>query len=638
MIARILSFFPLLLASVDGCFYVPLYPRRELGGRRHGGSGRSSDGRDSRPQSNQLDVSRPNDDQERPPRGYVRRPWWRLVAAMITTFTTTLTTTPTTAQVPQPPVERVDIGRSGEKQRDAARLARQRTSQGPGEVREIFALLLDPSGVVRDAVFEQIVEKWSAEDRRKLASGLTVLPGPPPSSKTAKPQGNGHDDRHGNLQEILAEIYLHRPDEKQRDNLLHVASRSSSSDAREMALGALARLPEGVLDEDSIDGIEKMASRTSRGNDWVVRGEALRTLARVSGEGALALLEKTLKEKKIPALRIAALQGLAEVDRARGCEAAVEAAVRPWNDRQGIWGERIRRAALAILAQQGSEFPRSERARYIDELIEAAPTMEGATGRRLWETLGRLTEHPEVPASASSWDSWWKARKSQWIAEQEATDPQQPASDDGPEESGTRVVRYHGVELDSRRIVFLSDVSGGMSRTIDGQFDGTGPRRIEVARIELLRVLDELPREALVQVVHFASHSMPALSRVQPLARSRKSLQKEISSQQVPSGRGEARGNLYGPLRRAVLEPGTDTVILLTEGAPTEGKIHDSKRLLWHIRRWNRWGQAPIHVLSVGKLRGDNRAFLETLATESGGGFHDVDGTFGKMRSSSRRW
>ncbi len=635
MIARILSFFPNLLASdllaaVGGCFYVPLYPRPELGGRRHGASARPCHSGGSQPQGNELDDSPPLGEERRPSRWHRRHRWLLLLAAMITTPTTT----PTMAQVPQPPVERVDIDRSGEKQRDAAQVARRRTAPGPGKVGEIFAMLLDPSGVVRDAVFEQIVEKWSAEDRAKLASGLTTLPAPP---ATAKPRpSTGQGDRHGNLQEILAEIYLHRPDEKQRDALLHVATRSSSADAREMALGALARLPDGVLDDDSIAAIERMASRTSRGNDWVVRGEALRTLARVAGEDSLGLLEKTLKEKKIPALRIAALQGLAEVDPVRGCEAAVEAAVRPWKDRQGIWGERIRRAALAILAERGSEFPRSERVRYIDELIEAAPTMEGATGRRLWATLGSLSEHPELPASASSWDSWWKARKSQWIAEKETESSQQPTPENRPEESGTRVVRYHGVELDSRRIVFLSDVSGGMSRTIDGQFDGSGPRRIEVARSELLRVLDELPREALVQVVHFASRSMPALTRVQPLARSRKSLQKEIASQQVPSGRGEARGNLYGPLRRAVLEPGTDTVILLTEGAPTEGKIHDSKRLLWHIRRWNRWGQAPIHVLSVGKLRGDNRAFLESLATESGGGFHDVDGTFGKMRSSSR--
>jgi hypothetical protein len=74
---------------------------------------------------------------------------------------------------------------------------------------------------------------------------------------------------------------------------------------------------------------------------------------------------------------------------------------------------------------------------------------------------------------------------------------------------------------------------------------------------------------------------------------------------------------------------------VLNRSHPVEGKIQDSERLLWHIRRWNRWGQAPIHVLAVGKIRGNNRAFLESLAAQSGGGFHDVLGTFGKIRSDS---
>jgi hypothetical protein len=421
--------------------------------------------------------------------------------------------------------------------------------------------------------------------------------------------------------------------------LLAVVARSSSADAREMALGALAVLPSSAHDKKSIELVTQQAKR---GSPWFVQGEALRTLAVIDGEAARELLERRLTEKKLPALRIAALQGLVVVDLERGCRAAYEAVTDRWKDRQGIWGERIRRAGLEILAVEGCALPRDRRAELIDGLIPLASTLEGSTLARLWPTLQLITEMSDqsspIGSSFSSWDSWWKAHRKNWVeggAAADKTGAGDPAEDREDPTQGTRVIRYHGVPIDSTRIVFLSDVSGGMSRTVDGRFGGDGARRIDVARNELLRVLGELPREAMVQVVHFGSHSIPALPRVQPLVRSRKSLEKKIRSQEVPSGRGEARGNLYGPLRRALLEPGTDTVMLLTEGAPTEGRVQQGDRLRWHIRRWNRWGQARIHVLSVGQIHGKNLEFLQGVARDGGGQFHDLDSSFGKAESSS---
>ncbi len=532
------------------------------------------------------------------------------------------------AQIPQPPTERVDLQRSVEKQRNAARDARLRVEQGPGEVEQVLELLRDPSGTVRDQVFGQIVEQWSVEQRRALRVGFGRSSDPRAKDRAAL-----------GLDEILAEIFLQQPDAELKSELLAVVRRSASADAREMALGALAALPSSAHDKKSIEWVTQQAKR---GSPWFVQGEALRTLAVIDGEAARPLLERRLTEKKLPALRIAALQGLVVVDLERGCHAAFEAVTDRWKDRQGIWGERIRRAGLEILAVEGRALPRDRRAELIDGLIPLASTLEGSTLARLWPTLQLITEMSDqsspIGSSFSSWDSWWKAHRKSWVegaAGADQTGAGDPAKDTEDPTQGTRVVRYHGVPLDSTRIVFLSDVSGGMSRTVDGRFGGDGARRIDVARTELLRVLGELPREAMVQVVHFGSHSIPALPRVQPLVRSRKSLEQKIGSQEVPSGRGEARGNLYGPLRRAVLEAGTDTVMLLTEGAPTEGRVQQGDRLRWHIRRWNRWGQARIHVLSVGQIHGKNLEFLQGVARDGGGQFHDLDDSFGKAESSS---
>jgi hypothetical protein len=523
------------------------------------------------------------------------------------------------AQVPVAPLERVDTERSVEKQRDAARDARNRVRQGPEPVAEVIELLDDRSGTVRDEVFEEIVEKWSWDQRKTLRSGFS----------TNKGRGSGFVD------EMLAEIFLHRPDPDVLPDLLAVAVGSDVDEAREMALGAIGALPSGSLDSKSLRLIEQLAKRE---RNWWIRGEALRCLAHQDGQRAVPLLESALREKKLPALRIAALQGFALIDQEQACQHALEAITEPWRDRQGIWGHRILRAALGVLADNLTAFPRSQRAQFITELLAAAEPLQGATRERMWSTLGTITAEPGIPPHLDAWKSWWSARKEAWIAESSGTDSSQDENPDAksPEDKGkTRVVRYHGVPLDSKRLVFLADVSGGMSRTVDGQFDGEGPRRIDVSRKELLRVLGQLPGDALVQVVHFGSRSEAALPRVQPLARSIRVLTDKIRKQQVPSGRGAARGNLYGPLRRAVLEAGTDTVMLLTEGAPTEGKVQNGDRLRWHVRRWNRWGQARIHVLSVGRIRGENRAFLEGLAKDGAGRFYDVDGSFSGTKAGS---
>ena len=148
-------------------------------------------------------------------------------------------------QIPVAPQERVDTERSVEKQRDAARDARNRVRQGPEPVAEVIALLDDHSGTVRDEVFEEIVEKWSFDQRKTLRSGFS----------TNKGRGSGFVD------EMLAEIFLHRPDPEVLPDLLAVAVGSDVDEAREMALGAIGALPSGSLDSKSLRLIEQLAKR-----------------------------------------------------------------------------------------------------------------------------------------------------------------------------------------------------------------------------------------------------------------------------------------------------------------------------------------------------------------------------------------
>ena len=519
------------------------------------------------------------------------------------------------------PAEVIDRERSVRKQSEARSEALDQIRDGVagGQPGIVLDFLGDASGMVRDAVFsrmrkfsaaelDQVVEAWSRHPLRKASPETRDL-----------------------IEAGLAEVLYHQPRPASADWLLTVAaSKKSAQVSRELSLAALSQLPQGSLDKKSIRTLTRLAEKET---SWWIRGEALLSLCRLDPEAAEKAVTRAWNEKRLWPMKLISLQAQALLDPAEAIARAQSLLAQEIRDRQGVWNGRVERAALELLASEVQKLPRPERVETIEALISRAMNAESGHWHPEIPVLRQLTGIDLSSDRIAAWDSWWKSRKQPWLeGGKPASEENQPEEDEGQ----TRVVEYHGVPIDSNRIVFVSDVSGGMSRTLDGEFDGSGPRRLEVARKELLRVLGELPAESLVQVIYFASLRIPVLPAPQLLARCHKVLMKRIGEQGVPQGRGESRGNLYGPLRAALLEPGIDTVILLTEGAATEGRIHDGNRLCWHVQRWNRWSRVRVHVLSVGRLSGGNRAFLEKLASENGGEFHDIDDRLGKTESASQ--
>jgi hypothetical protein len=525
---------------------------------------------------------------------------------------------PNSAQSSDLPPEVIDRDRSVRNQSEARGEALDQIREGlaSGSPQVVVEYLGDASGMVRDAAYSQL-RRFSAEQLDQVVKFRRQ------GSAKESPQTRDLVDAG------LAEALFHQPRPEAAGWLLSVAaSRKSGETSRELALSALAQLPSGSLDQKSLRTLIRLAEKEP---SWWIRGEALRSLSRLDPKAAGKPIDKAWNDARQWPLRLVSLQAQAVLDPGVAIERATALLSEEIRDRKGIWGGRIERAALHLLGEEVQKLPRPDRVATIELLIARALDSDSGTWRPEIPVLRQLTGVDLTSDRATAWDSWWKSRREQWIQEdgKSGTAEGKPAEDDGE----TRVVEYHGLPIDSQRIVFVSDVSGGMSRTLDGEFDGSGPRRLEVARQELLRVLGELPAESWVQVIYFASLRIPLLPAPQLLARCHKVLKKRILDQGVPQGRGEARGNLYGPLRAALLEPGIDTVILLTEGAATEGRIHDGDRLCWHVQRWNRWSRVRVHVLSVGRLSSGNRAFLEKLARENGGEFHDIDDRLGKSES-----
>lgn len=62
----------------------------------------------------------------------------------------------------------------------------------------------------------------------------------------------------------------------------------------------------------------------------------------------------------------------------------------------------------------------------------------------------------------------------------------------------------------------------------------------------------------------------------------------------------------------------TDTVCLLSDGAPSCGDMVDKTRVQAAIRQLNRTRKVAIHTIGFGAKRATERAFLEGVARDSG--------------------
>ena len=491
----------------------------------------------------------------------------------------------------------VDPTRSVEKQREAASKASAVARRGGVAAAEVIRLLDDPSGVVRDRVFGVIERDWSDEEVSLLLKGIT-RGGPLALETVAEVCGRR---RLGSSVHLLGRILEGR----------------GAEGAREMAAWALGE----IGSEEGKKSLEKVARREK--SSFRVRCEAIRSLARVAGAAAREVIDEALADRRMLPVRIAALEALEVIDPQAALRAALTALGEPPRDRRRIWSSRIERAALAVIERQATPERELQLLKEtIDVLVEESDGSQDLARIRFLEVFEAVTGVESLPRRLQAWHGWWRARREFWTPPDGAT----PAglAPAPKKRQGTSVVRLHGVPLDSNRVLILQDVSGGMSRTVDGSFDGGGPTRLEISRGELDRLLKSLPGSAWVQVVYFASRAMSASEVPQQLAKARGRLLEFNSRQKVPTGHGLARGNIHDPLAAALFAPQVDTVYLLTEGAPTEGKYHDYDRLRFHVERLNRLGQVRIHVLLVGRTGGKNRQFLDALAGATGGMVHDV--------------
>lgn len=259
------------------------------------------------------------------------------------------------------------------------------------------------------------------------------------------------------------------------------------------------------------------------------------------------------------------------------------------------------------------------------------------------KVLVRFTEQ-NMGLVEEDWRKWWE------LAEARFEFPKEGA-EKGFTDVKVRDLSYFGIEISSKRMGFLVDISSSMTQSVavrpssergaetgaetggrtsagkgaggeggkEGEAEGkeTTARKIDILKRELVRVLRKLPPDAAINILTFHRTFGAWQKQLQPLAGQGRA--RAIGYVEgLQTGQGT---NVFDTLESALKDRRIDTIYLLTDGVPTAGRITDPKAIVEEIRVQNRVRGVTIHCIAFG----EESKLLEELAADNGGEYRFVD-------------
>ncbi|MHC4222424.1 MAG: HEAT repeat domain-containing protein [Planctomycetota bacterium] len=273
-------------------------------------------------------------------------------------------------------------------------------------------------------------------------------------------------------------------------------------------------------------------------------------------------------------------------------------------------------------------------------IVAMAKEKEGRLRDDINKALKEITGKDLVFADA--WARWWKDVGGKLPAPGSEAGPG-IAKPTAPEKKPGH--RFYGIRTRSNKICYVIDVSGSMNKPVEAQAVITGKKgdetrsagktRIEVAKNELKRAIRSLSAKSQFTIIFF-NHSLKVWRRtpVKATPANKADALKDVDAV-------VARGATYtlGALREAFHVAGAmggagrtksegakiDTIFLLSDGGPTDNKLHDPKPMdpdpiLDQVKQWNKDSGLTIHTIAVHTLE-LGTYFLRTLAGQNGGEF-----------------
>ncbi len=246
--------------------------------------------------------------------------------------------------------------------------------------------------------------------------------------------------------------------------------------------------------------------------------------------------------------------------------------------------------------------------------------------------------------AAVDWKKWW--------AQSEAAFEFPKQEEEGITSVKKRGLEYFGIEVSSKRLGLIADISSSMRRMVavkaesldeeeeeetvggDGRTrvapvkkkkkkqggvvvkDGKA-RKIDILKKELTRLLKKLPADTSLNIITFDATYRSWQKVLQPLrGRGRARALAYVAG--IATGSGT---NVFDTLEFALKDKRVDTIYLLTDGLPTRGRITAPAAILKEIDVLNRARGVTIHTIAFGA----ESNLLMQLAERNGGQYRFVD-------------
>lgn len=331
----------------------------------------------------------------------------------------------------------------------------------------------------------------------------------------------------------------------------------------------------GFLKPEAVPVLE---AEVERNGQWLLRCEALDGLGALGARGALA----TVIDRETSPVLLATALAASPTEKGAAYLS------------HGQW--QVRLAALDSLRRSRDS---------IGAVVESMSINDLRYRKSAAAALFGLTE-TVLPPDPDVWRDWWKANKDD--IERGSYSASAPRIPEGP----GRTIAFYDIPVHSSRVCFVIDRSKSMRE--QGRFDA--------AKRELKRILETLPDGSVFNIIFFGGSASSFTKYCRPLdASTRKEASAFVDRMGLESGT-----DLYGALERALTmvgspesgrlhEDGADTIVVLSDGQATVGKVIDDELIARIITRRARYLRPVFHTVS---LSSDSKA-LRLLAEKTGG-------------------
>ncbi len=253
-----------------------------------------------------------------------------------------------------------------------------------------------------------------------------------------------------------------------------------------------------------------------------------------------------------------------------------------------------------------------------------------ALDMRIHRLLEGLTGQKILPGNARLWEAFWRKEGASFRYTGDAKLAKESAS-------ATRYQKFFSIDIESDRVVFVLDFSGSMAEPVTlkskttSASPGTTTTKAKLVVEELKKIVMGLPDGTMFNLVVFSEEvSVWREQRDGQLAlvklddTSRDDLLGSYFDSLQPAG----ATNLYGALDRILNFAGRglydkyyglafDTVYVLSDGAPSWGKVIDKDEIIHRVTEANRLRKLNIHTVTFGDKNATE--FLARLAKANGG-------------------